>query len=55
MLMPQVRRVGIARVDAPGSRYKRFWALMARTGRHAAARGDGGAQPSERIRAQKRL
>ncbi|ACL59003.1 CAP domain-containing protein [Methylobacterium nodulans] len=28
MLMPQVRRVGIARVDAPGSRYKRFWALI---------------------------
>jgi hypothetical protein len=26
--MPQVRRVGIARVDAPGSRYKRFWALI---------------------------
>ncbi|MGX7703556.1 CAP domain-containing protein [Methylobacterium sp. Gmos1] len=28
MLMPQVKRVGIARVDAPGSRYKRFWALI---------------------------
>ncbi|ACA18731.1 SCP-like extracellular [Methylobacterium sp. 4-46] len=28
MLMPQVRRIGVARVDAPGSRYKRFWALI---------------------------
>ncbi|GJD50461.1 hypothetical protein OPKNFCMD_3203 [Methylobacterium crusticola] len=28
MLMPQVRRIGIARVDAPGTRYKRFWALI---------------------------
>lgn len=28
MLMPQARRVGIARVDAPGTRYKRFWALV---------------------------
>ncbi|MFE1600101.1 CAP domain-containing protein [Methylobacterium sp. ID0610] len=28
MLMPQVRRIGIARVDAPTSRYKRFWALI---------------------------
>lgn len=28
MLMPQLKRVGIARVDAPGSRYKRFWALV---------------------------
>ncbi|KMO35222.1 serine protease [Methylobacterium tarhaniae] len=28
MLMPQVKRVGIARVDAPGSRFKRFWALI---------------------------
>ncbi|MGY2047055.1 CAP domain-containing protein [Methylobacterium sp. JK268] len=28
MLMPQVRRVGIARVDAPGTRYKRYWALI---------------------------
>jgi uncharacterized protein YkwD len=28
MLMPQVKRVGIARVDAPGSRYRRFWALI---------------------------
>lgn len=28
MLLPQIRRIGIARVDAPGSRYKRFWALV---------------------------
>lgn len=28
MLMPQLRRVGIARFDAPGTRYKRFWALV---------------------------
>lgn len=28
MLMPQARRIGIARVDAPGTRYKRFWALV---------------------------
>lgn len=28
MLMPQLRRIGIARVDAPGTRYKRFWALV---------------------------
>lgn len=28
MLIPQLRRVGIARVDAPGTRYKRFWALV---------------------------
>ncbi|WP_232631694.1 CAP domain-containing protein [Methylobacterium sp. Leaf118] len=28
MLMPQLRRVGIAQVDAPGTRYKRFWALV---------------------------
>lgn len=28
MLMPQLRRVGIARVDAPDTRYKRFWALV---------------------------
>ncbi|MCJ2012960.1 CAP domain-containing protein [Methylobacterium sp. J-076] len=28
MLIPQIRRVGIARVDAPGTRYKRFWALV---------------------------
>ena len=28
MLIPQIRRIGIARVDAPGTRYKRFWALV---------------------------
>ncbi|GJD30249.1 hypothetical protein PMNALOAF_1493 [Methylobacterium adhaesivum] len=28
MLIPQLKRVGIARVDAPGTRYKRFWALV---------------------------
>ena len=28
MLMPQLRRVGIARVDASATRYKRFWALV---------------------------
>ncbi|MBY0300085.1 MAG: CAP domain-containing protein [Methylobacterium sp.] len=28
MLMPQVRRIGIARVDAPETRYKRYWALI---------------------------
>jgi len=28
MLMPQLRRVGIARFDAPATRYKRFWALV---------------------------
>ncbi|GBU17175.1 MULTISPECIES: CAP domain-containing protein [Methylobacterium] len=28
MLMPQLRRAGIARVDAPGTRYKRYWALV---------------------------
>ncbi|WP_298960701.1 CAP domain-containing protein [uncultured Methylobacterium sp.] len=28
MLMPQVRRIGVARVDAPGTRYKRYWALI---------------------------
>ena len=28
MLLPQLNRVGIARVDAPGTRYKRFWALV---------------------------
>ncbi|WP_375464267.1 CAP domain-containing protein [uncultured Methylobacterium sp.] len=27
MLTPQFRRIGIARVDAPGSMYGRFWAL----------------------------
>ncbi|MBE7203442.1 MAG: CAP domain-containing protein, partial [Parafilimonas terrae] len=25
MLLPQIQRIGIARVDAPGTRYKRFW------------------------------
>ncbi|MCJ2122040.1 CAP domain-containing protein [Methylobacterium sp. J-077] len=28
MLLPQIRRIGIARVDAPDTRYKRFWALV---------------------------
>lgn len=28
MLLPQIRRIGIARVDAPNTRYKRFWALV---------------------------
>ncbi|MGU3538595.1 CAP domain-containing protein [Methylobacterium sp. A54F] len=28
MLIPQIKRMGIARVDAPGTRYKRFWALV---------------------------
>ncbi|GJE59632.1 CAP domain-containing protein [Methylobacterium trifolii] len=28
MLIPQIRRIGIARVDAPGTRFKRFWALV---------------------------
>lgn len=28
MLIPQIHRIGIARVDAPGTRYKRFWALV---------------------------
>ena len=28
MLIPQIRRIGIARVDAPDTRYKRFWALV---------------------------
>ena len=28
MLIPQIRRIGIARVDAPETRYKRFWALV---------------------------
>ncbi len=28
MLMPQLRRIGIARIDAPATRYKRFWALV---------------------------
>ena len=28
MLIPQIRRIGIARVDAPGTRYRRYWALV---------------------------
>ncbi|WP_336486342.1 CAP domain-containing protein [Methylobacterium nigriterrae] len=28
MLIPQLRRIGIARVDAPGTRYRRYWALV---------------------------
>ena len=28
MLMPQRQRIGIARVDAPTTRYKRYWALI---------------------------
>lgn len=28
LLTPQASRIGIARVDAPNSRYKRFWALI---------------------------
>lgn len=28
MLIPQIRRVGVARVDNPGSRYKSYWALV---------------------------
>ena len=28
MLMPQLRRVGIARADAPDTRFKRYWALV---------------------------
>lgn len=28
MLIPQMKRVGMARVDAPGTRYKRYWALV---------------------------
>ncbi len=28
MLLPQIRRIGVARVDAPNTRYKRFWALV---------------------------
>lgn len=28
MLIPQLRRIGVARVDAPNTRYKRFWALV---------------------------
>ena len=28
LLVPQAQRIGIARVDAPGSRYRTFWALV---------------------------
>jgi uncharacterized protein YkwD len=28
LLLPQVQRIGLARVDAPASRYKRYWALV---------------------------
>lgn len=28
MLMPQLRRAGIARIDAPDTRFKRYWALV---------------------------
>ena len=28
MLMPEVQRIGIARVAAPGTRYRHFWALV---------------------------
>jgi uncharacterized protein YkwD len=28
LLMPQAAQIGIARVDAPGTRYKHFWALV---------------------------
>ena len=28
MLIPQLRRIGIARVDAPETRYRRYWALV---------------------------
>lgn len=28
MLIPQMKRIGIARVDAPETRYKRYWALV---------------------------
>jgi uncharacterized protein YkwD len=28
LLMPEARHVGIARVDAPGTRFKHFWALV---------------------------
>lgn len=32
LLIPQLKRIGIARVDAPGSRFKRFWALVLASG-----------------------
>ncbi|AWN41459.1 CAP domain-containing protein [Methylobacterium durans] len=28
MLIPQIRRIGIARSDAPTTRYRRYWALV---------------------------
>ncbi len=28
LLLPQAERIGLARVDAPASRYKRYWALV---------------------------
>ena len=28
LLMPQAQRIGIARVDAPDTRYKQYWALV---------------------------
>lgn len=28
MLIPQLRRIGIARADAPTTRYRRYWALV---------------------------
>ncbi len=28
MLIPQIRRIGIARADAPDTRFKRYWALV---------------------------
>jgi hypothetical protein len=28
MLLPQVSRVGLARVDTPGSGWGRYWALV---------------------------
>lgn len=28
LLMPQVQRIGIARVDAPDTRFKNYWALV---------------------------
>lgn len=28
MLIPQLRRIGIARADAPETRFKRYWALV---------------------------
>lgn len=28
LLLPQARRIGIARVDAPGTRFRQYWALV---------------------------